>query len=177
MLFVWLPKILHKHCLQFLLGVKMAPRETEDNAYEKFWGDKQRALWHVMVFSGVVNWVGEWYRRFSWRLIFKSDFTPSTLVSMASDNELMSNLLISQMYWLSNVAFHAHFVKNDRAWFQNEPAYCKCIWKVVAHCSLLTQKWWNFQFNPWGRGEGLIRNFCIFASAVQSSELSLPGRT
>ena len=28
---------------------------------------------------------------------FKSDFTPSTLVSMASDNELMSNLLISQM--------------------------------------------------------------------------------
>ena len=34
----------------------MAPRETEDNAYAKFWGDKQRALWlYVMVFSGVVN--------------------------------------------------------------------------------------------------------------------------
>jgi len=49
------PKILHKHCLQFLLGVKMAPRETENNAYAKFWGDKQRALWDVMVFSGVVN--------------------------------------------------------------------------------------------------------------------------
>ena len=32
----------------------MAPRETEDNAYTKFWGDKQRALWFVMVFSGVV---------------------------------------------------------------------------------------------------------------------------
>ena len=44
------PKILHKHCLQFLLGVKMAPRETENNAYAKFWGDKQRALWYVMVF-------------------------------------------------------------------------------------------------------------------------------
>ena len=29
MLFVCHPKILHKHCLQFLLGVKMAPRETE----------------------------------------------------------------------------------------------------------------------------------------------------
>ena len=28
----------------------MAPRETEDNAYAKFWGDKQRALWDVMVF-------------------------------------------------------------------------------------------------------------------------------
>ena len=26
-------KILHKHCLKFLLGVKMAPRETENNAF------------------------------------------------------------------------------------------------------------------------------------------------
>ena len=50
MLYVCQPKILHKHYLQFLLGVKMAPRETEDNAYTKFWGDKQRALWYVMVF-------------------------------------------------------------------------------------------------------------------------------
>ena len=33
----------------------MAPRETENNAYAKFLGDKQRALWYVMVFSGVVN--------------------------------------------------------------------------------------------------------------------------
>ena len=28
----------------------MAPRETENNAYAKFGGDKQRALWYVMVF-------------------------------------------------------------------------------------------------------------------------------
>ena len=34
----------------------MAPRETEDNVYANFWGDKQRALWYAMVFSGVVNW-------------------------------------------------------------------------------------------------------------------------
>ena len=33
----------------------MAPGETEDNAYVNFWGDKQRALWYAMVFSGVVN--------------------------------------------------------------------------------------------------------------------------
>ena len=33
----------------------MAPRETENNAYAKFWGDRQRALWYVIVFSGVVN--------------------------------------------------------------------------------------------------------------------------
>ena len=28
----------------------MAPRETENNAYAKFGGVKQRALWYVMVF-------------------------------------------------------------------------------------------------------------------------------
>jgi len=50
MFFVCHPKILHEHCLQLLLGVKIAPRETENNAYAKFWGDKQRTLWYVMVF-------------------------------------------------------------------------------------------------------------------------------
>ena len=52
-LFVCHPKILHKHCFQFLLGPFYLPRENEDNAYAKFWADKQRALWYVMVFSGV----------------------------------------------------------------------------------------------------------------------------
>ena len=33
----------------------MAPRDTENTTYAKFSGDKQRALWYVMVFSGVVN--------------------------------------------------------------------------------------------------------------------------
>ena len=51
MLFVCKPNILHKHCLHFLFGVKMAPRETENNAYAKFLGDKQRVLSYVMVFS------------------------------------------------------------------------------------------------------------------------------
>ena len=50
MLFDCRPKVLHKHCLQFLLRVKKAPRETENNAYAKFWGEKQRTLWYVMVF-------------------------------------------------------------------------------------------------------------------------------
>ena len=38
----------------------MATRETENNAYAKFLGDKLRALWYVMAFSGVVNysWTG-----------------------------------------------------------------------------------------------------------------------
>ena len=34
MLFACHPKILHKHCLKFLLRVKMASRETENNAYK-----------------------------------------------------------------------------------------------------------------------------------------------
>ena len=29
----------------------MAPRETENNAYTKSWGDKQRVLWYVMAFT------------------------------------------------------------------------------------------------------------------------------
>ena len=53
------PKILHKDFLHFLLGVKIPPRETEENAYAKFWGDKKRALWYVLVFSGVVNYCDE----------------------------------------------------------------------------------------------------------------------
>ena len=56
MLFVGHSTILHKHCLQFLVEVKMSPRETENNAYAKLWGPKQRALWYVIVFSGVVNY-------------------------------------------------------------------------------------------------------------------------
>ena len=74
MLFVCHPKILHKHCLQFLLGVKMAPRETENNTYAKFWGDKQRALWYVMIFSGVVNY-------------------------LISIQHILSGLVISAAYW------------------------------------------------------------------------------
>ena len=46
---------MHKHCFQFLLGPFLLPRETEDNAYAKLWGDKQKALRYVMIFSGVVN--------------------------------------------------------------------------------------------------------------------------
>ena len=38
-----------------LCRIDHSRRETENNACAKFWGDKQRALWYVMVFSGVVN--------------------------------------------------------------------------------------------------------------------------
>ena len=36
MLFFCHPKILHKHCLQFLFGFKMAPGETAHNTYAEF---------------------------------------------------------------------------------------------------------------------------------------------
>ena len=36
------PQILHKHCFQFLLGLKMVPKENENNAYAKFgWTNKE----------------------------------------------------------------------------------------------------------------------------------------
>ena len=31
-------KILHNLCFSFLLGITAVPRETENNAYAKFWG-------------------------------------------------------------------------------------------------------------------------------------------
>ena len=44
----------------------MAPRETENNASAKFWDDKQRVLWYVMVFSGVVNCQHQFTVPFKW---------------------------------------------------------------------------------------------------------------
>ena len=44
----------------------MAPRETENNAYAKFWGDKQRTLWYVMVF---LEWSIQFY---PWKYVFKN---------------------------------------------------------------------------------------------------------
>ena len=54
MLFVCRPKILHKHCLQFLLAVKMAPRETENKAYAKFGVTNKELygmLWYFLEWS------------------------------------------------------------------------------------------------------------------------------
>ena len=42
----------------------MAPREAENNTYAKFWGDKQRALWYVMV----LNCSGQLKKRFCFSL-------------------------------------------------------------------------------------------------------------
>ena len=54
MRFVCHSKILHEHCFKFLLGVKMAPRETENNAYAKFGvTNKERygMLWYFLEWS------------------------------------------------------------------------------------------------------------------------------
>ena len=59
MLFVCHSKILHKHCLKFLLGVKMAPRETENNAYAKFGVTNKEhygMLWYFLEWAkGLIN--------------------------------------------------------------------------------------------------------------------------
>ena len=54
MLFVCHSKILHKRCLKFLLGVEMAPRETENNAYAKFGVTNKEhygMLWYFLEWS------------------------------------------------------------------------------------------------------------------------------
>ena len=52
----------------------MAPRETENSAYAKFWGDKQRALWYVMVFSGVVNCINS-NQVFPWWIVLVGELS------------------------------------------------------------------------------------------------------
>ena len=49
------PKFCVNVVFSFSWELKWLKEETENNAYAKLWGDKQRALWYVMVFSGVVN--------------------------------------------------------------------------------------------------------------------------
>ena len=54
MLFVCHPKILHKHYLQFLSGVKMASRETENSTYANFGVTNKEhygMLWYFLEWS------------------------------------------------------------------------------------------------------------------------------
>ena len=37
------------------ITLKVAPKQTENNDYEKFWSDQQRVLWNVMAFSVEFN--------------------------------------------------------------------------------------------------------------------------
>ena len=66
MLFVCHSEILHKHCLKFLLRVKMAPRVTENSAYANFgvtnkghygmlWYFLERSI--VSQFPEMVQWI------------------------------------------------------------------------------------------------------------------------
>ena len=105
MLFDCRPKILHKHCLQFLLGVKMAPRETENNAYAKFWGDKQRTLWYVMIFL-------EW----SIKVCYSIKRQGLLLLTSRSTDEFKQDELLSS-YWKKSGDFRPQELqdKTDRA--------------------------------------------------------------
>ena len=49
---------MHKHCLQFVLGVKMTLRETENNAYQNFGvTNKERygMLWFLLEWSIMID--------------------------------------------------------------------------------------------------------------------------
>ena len=60
----------------------MAQKETENNADAKFWGDKRRALWYVVVFSGVVN--------FGNHVTVRTSVRPSTPTCMPMLNVILT---------------------------------------------------------------------------------------
>ena len=47
------PQILHKHCVTFLLGLTMVPRENKNNAYAKFGGTNKE--YYGIFRSGLFN--------------------------------------------------------------------------------------------------------------------------
>ena len=63
------PHILHKHCFQFLLGLKMAPRENKNNAYAKLGGQTKS----IMVFSELA-YIYYIMTAIQWRFDFKQNF-------------------------------------------------------------------------------------------------------
>ena len=68
-------------------------KETEENAYAKFWSDKQRVLWYVMVFSVVVNW------------------RPAN-VNLSHVTKLSSNFS-STVYYISQKQLHVRFIHKN----------------------------------------------------------------
>ena len=70
----------------------MAPRETENNAYAKFWGDKQRTLWYVMVF---LEWSIKFgmaeARRLNWAILVEQQSQVKTQVVTYDYNTVRFN--------------------------------------------------------------------------------------
>ena len=95
----------------------MAPRETENNAYAKFWGDKQRTLWYVMVFL-------EWSIGFTTTLPMMR-FGPfrKSLCWSGKGKSTFEFCNISLMQRLLNPIFN---VVNCRLWviLKNDLAFC-----------------------------------------------------
>ena len=50
------PKILHNLCFSFLVGITVVPREIENNAYAKFWGQIRCIMGDVQE----VFWLPKW---------------------------------------------------------------------------------------------------------------------
>ena len=97
MLFVCRPKILHKHCLQFLLGVKMAPRETERN-----FGVTNKE--HYGMFWYFVEWSITWNdngnsQNFCWTIAIKVGGVRDILCSLGDKRKLWEHeSYLMQMY-------------------------------------------------------------------------------
>ena len=65
---------LHDLCFSFLLGVTAVPREIENNAYAKFWGQIRCCVWCIMGDVQVANSCAGTFRPWAkwWILVFWS---------------------------------------------------------------------------------------------------------
>ena len=116
MLFVCHSKILHNHCLQFLLGVKMAPRETENNAYAKFgvtnkehygmlWYFLEWSIGHFRVPKNLTFKTRLSAKPLLWKWVLFASQLKITFISMAS--HLAS--LWKWAFWNSEMAYYDRF--------------------------------------------------------------------
>ena len=77
----------------------MAPRETEDNTYAKFWGGKQRALWYVMVFLewSIVDSYANLSQILPTPLVFISGYANTENVCCCLNNKLCYIMLYNEL--------------------------------------------------------------------------------
>ena len=91
MFFVVHPQILHERCFKFNSWGHFNSQEKLKtiNSYAKFGGGKQRVLWYVRVFSGVVNWTLPRIRaQIELSSTFVYDYKMSTSGSSAKNSHL-----------------------------------------------------------------------------------------
>ena len=115
MLFACHPKILHKHCLQFLLGDKMVLRETEKNSGVT---DKE----HYGIFWYFLEWSSTWNdndnsQNFCWTIAIKVGGVRDILCSLGENRNLWElESYLMQLYNDLNLDYKQSFLLDMASW-------------------------------------------------------------